>query len=273
MSSTPINTAAAPHAIVTGGSSGIGRAVAERLAGQGFSLTLIARRTELLERAKNELEKGGGTVGVATADVADEANLSNVIDAAQALRGPCHTLIACAGAVVPGRFENLNDATFRRLMDVNYLGSVNAVRAVYGGMTERRAGRIGLVASAAALIGIFGYTAYAGSKFALRGFAEALRGEAKAHGLCVTICYPGDTDTDQYAAETSQRPAETQAIAGAAPLADPKRVAEAFVRGMDRGRFAVYPGLEVAALGRTASFISPLLNARFDSLVSRFAKR
>ena len=265
---------APPHAIVTGGSDGIGRAAAIRLAEAGFALTLIARRPALLEEAARAVDtRGAAPVGFIACDVADEAALGGAIASAEAARGPCHTLVTAAGTVRPGRFEALDAAAFRQQMDVNYFGTVAAVRAVYPGMVARKAGRIGMIASAAALIGVFGYTAYAGSKFAVRGFAEALRGEAKAQGITVTLCYPGDTDTAQYAEEMTSRPRETAAIAGKASLTDPDRVARALLRGLDRGRFAVYPGFEVSVLGHTGSLIAPFLNLSFDRVVRRLAGR
>lgn len=268
------NKGEAPHAIVTGGSDGIGRAVALRLADAGFALTLIARRPALLEAAAALVrERGGGAVGTISCDVADGSGLAEAIAAAEAARGPCHTLVTAAGAVRPGRFEALDEADFAQQMAVNYFGTVAAVRAVWPGMVARGSGRIAMVSSAAALIGIYGYTAYAGSKFAVRGFAEALRGEARANGITVTLCYPGDTDTAQYTEELAARPAETSAIAGKASLVGPDHVARALVRGLDRGDFAVYPGLKVALLGRTGSLIAPFLNAGFDRIVRRLRQR
>jgi len=269
-----MSEAAPRHAIVTGGSLGIGRAVAERLYAQGFALTLVARREAPLAAAATALRREGGPeVAGLACDVCDAAALAAALAEAESARGPCHTLVTAAGEVRPGRFEALPEADFRRQMEVNFFGTVTAVRAVYPGMMARRQGRIAMVSSAAALIGIYGYTAYAPSKFALRGFAEALRGEARAHGITVSVAYPGDTDTAQYAAEAATRPPETAAIAGKARLMPPDRVAAAILKGLDRGRFAIYPNLEAAALGRTASLVSPALQAVFDRTVRRLGKR
>ena len=258
------------HAIVTGGSLGIGRAVAARLHAEGYALTLFARGADALEEAREALTAAGRPpVGTAVCDVTDRGALTAAIAAAERARGPCHTLVTAAGHVRPGRFENLTEADFRAQMEVNFHGAVGAVEAVWPGMVARGAGRIAMVSSAAALVGIYGYTAYASSKFALRGFAEALRGEARVHGIAVAIVYPGDTDTAQYRLEVETRPPETAAIAGKASLQSPEAVARAIVRGLDRGTFAIYPNLPTAALGRTASAIAPVLNAVFDRIVRR----
>lgn len=268
--SAGVGGAAARHAIVTGGSLGIGRAVAARLYAQGHALTLIARRAHALAAAAETISAAGGPpVGTIACDVTDRAALLAAIAAAEAARGPCHTLVAAAGHVRPGRFEELTEADFRAQMEVNFHGAVGAVEAVYPGMLARGEGRIAMVSSAAALVGIYGYTAYAASKFALRGFAEALRGEARVHGVTVAIVYPGDTDTEQYRIEVETRPPETAAIAGKASLQSADAVARAIVRGLDRGTFAIYPNVPTAALGRTASAIAPVLNAAFDRIVRR----
>lgn len=261
------------HAIITGGSSGIGYALAAGLAAEGYGLTLIARQHTRLQAAKAALVKlGSAGVGTLCCDAADGPALEASIDLAQKTGGPCDLLITAAGIVVPGRFDALDAGAFRTQMAVNYFGTVAAVRAVYGGMCARRSGHIVMIASAAALVGVYGYTAYGGSKFAVRGFAEALRGEARQNGVFVSIAYPGDTNTPQFTAEARDRPPETTAIAGGASLAEPDDVARAILAGVARNDFAIYPSRKVAALGRFSSLVAPILNARFDQIVRRFER-
>lgn len=265
------------HTIITGGSSGIGLECARQLMAQGHALTLIASREPLLAEAIETLARPSSPdptrLGYAVADVRDADAVTNAIASAEHARGPCDMLITSAGVVLPGRFEDLPAEEFKRQMDVNYHGTFNAVRAVYSGMIERGAGQIGMISSAAGLIGIFGYTAYAPTKFAVRGFAEALRGEAKPHGISVTICYPPDTDTPQLAAETPLKPDETKAIAGGAKAMQPEPVARALIKGMQRRQFAVYPGFEVTMLGALTSLVFPALNWHFDRTVRRIQRR
>ncbi|WMS44100.1 SDR family oxidoreductase [Acuticoccus sp. MNP-M23] len=258
------------HAIVTGGSHGIGFQVARILAGQGFQLSLLARRADDLVTACEALSReSGAPTGFEACDVGDPAALSAALKRVTERRGPCHTLVTAAGMVIPGKFDALPQDAFRQQMEVNFFGTLHAVQAVYPAMAECGAGRIGMIASAAALIGVYGYTAYAASKFAVRGFAESLRGEAASRGIAVSVAYPGDTDTAQLEAERAHRPAATSAIAAGASVATPEAVARAVVRGMDRGTFAIYPNTATTALGWTASMISPVLNARFDRAARR----
>ncbi|MCZ7530228.1 MAG: SDR family NAD(P)-dependent oxidoreductase [Acidimicrobiia bacterium] len=111
---------AGAHAIVTGGSSGIGLATARLLVTRGARVSLIARRREQLEAAAADLEATEGSVALATADVADPDALRAAISDLITEMGPCDILVTSAGASRPGHFEQLDDATFRRLMEVNY---------------------------------------------------------------------------------------------------------------------------------------------------------
>jgi len=261
------------HAIVTGGSHGIGYEVARILARQGFTLSLLARRADNLVTACESLSReSGARAGYEACDAADPVALAAALKRVVDRRGPCHTLVTAAGMVIPGKFDALPGISFRRQMEVNFFGTLHTVQAVYPAMAARGEGRIAMVASAAALIGVYGYTGYAASKYAVRGFAEALRSEARADGITVSVAYPGDTDTAQLKAERARRPAETKAIAEKASVQTPAAVARAIVRGMDRGAFAIYPNTTTAALGRTASLIAPVLNASFDRTVRKVQK-
>ncbi len=268
------------HAAITGASSGIGRAIAAQLLQQGVSVTVIASRPGPLDAAAESLramvqakDRAPVQIGKLCADVRDAPALSVGLLEAERQRGPIASLITSAGVVRPGAFEDLPAEEFRRQMDINYLGTVNAVRAVWPAMVERRSGRIGMIASAAWLKGIFGYTAYAPTKFAIRGFAEALRSEARPYGIGVTVCYPPDTDTPQLAAEIPERPLETQAIAGTAGVVQPETVARDLLAAMARGRFNAFIGVETKALGWVGSLVSPVLDWHFDRQVAAVNRR
>ena len=132
----------------------------------------------------------------------------------------------------PGYFEQIPLEVFEQTMMVNYFGSLYSIKAVlpnYGSQIRR--GNIVLVSSGAGLIGIYGYSAYCPSKFALRGLAESLRGELKPKGIGITIVYPPDTDTPQLAAENKIKPPETKQITATAKTWSPQAVAQQILRG------------------------------------------
>jgi 3-dehydrosphinganine reductase len=263
------------HVIITGGSSGIGLAVAHIFAARGALVSLLARTPELLESARGELLSAHPTaqVHIESVDVSDAIAVKDAVDRCEALLGPCDTLVASAGIVQPGRFETMPAETFDRQIDTNFTGSVNVVRAVYGTMKMRGNGRIMLVSSGAGLIGIYGYSAYSASKFALHGFAEALRAEARPHGVRISICFPPDTVTPQFAREIAERPPEAAVVMGKVSPWQPEAVAARIVNAIDRGTFEVFFGPTLYGLGRFGSLAKPLLNRWFDRAIFRIVRR
>ncbi len=236
---------------VTGGSSGIGLAVAQdwarRMQGRRGGIALFARDAARLAAAAKEI--AGLCPGVAVrgwaVDVADELAVSEVMTSAIAALGVPQRVILSAGVTLPGRFEGLEVAAQRRVMEVNYFGAVHVLQAL---LPRLEAGsRIGLIGSAAGMAGIHGYGGYAPSKFALRGLAEVLRVELSAQGIGVTLCQPPDTETAMLQAERGNRPAVTEAIAGPRALS-PAAVADCLIRAMEADRFHALPGLSVRLL-------------------------
>jgi 3-dehydrosphinganine reductase len=263
------------HALVTGGSSGIGRAVAELLVARGGAVSLIARDAARLHAAQRELRAAhpGARIEVFAADVSSAAALEAAIGAAVRASGPVDLLVNCAGIAEPGYFGRQPHDVHERTMAINYFGTLYATRAVVPAMVERQRGHLVFVASAVALLGMFGYTSYAPSKFAVRGLAESLRAELEPCGVGVTIVYPPDTDTPQLAAEQHTRPVEPRRIAATAGVWSAGAVAREVVRGVERRRLVVAPGAPLWLLARLHSLIAPLLNRHFDRLARRAARR
>jgi 3-dehydrosphinganine reductase len=130
-----------------------------------------------------------------------------------------------------------------------------------------------LVGSGAGIVGVYGYSAYSPTKFALRGLAEVLRAELSPEGIRVSIVYPPDTDTPQLAEENKTKPAETKAITAGAQTWSAEGVARSIVTGMDRGRFAITPGWEMTILHRLHSLINPALAWHFDRQAAQARKK
>lgn len=234
-------------------------ALAHRLAAAGWDLTLLARDAGRLEAAGDALRTHGGRVELRSADVADADAVAAAVASAIAALGPPSLVVACAGMVLPGRFVDQPLAAFDRSMAVNYLGSVHLVRAALPAMLAQGRGRIVLVASGAALLGLYGYGAYAPSKYAVRGLGETLRAELKPDGIAVAVVYPPDTDTPGFRAELGRRPPITSRLATAGGLMRADQVAAAILRGVGRGRFTIAPGRQMAALALLHSLLGPLL--------------
>jgi NAD(P)-dependent dehydrogenase (short-subunit alcohol dehydrogenase family) len=233
---------------VVGGSLGIGLAVAQRVAALGADVTVFARRREPLEQAAEAVRaacrRPGQSVAWRQLDVADHDQVAATMQTLVAERGAPDVLINCAGRAYPRRFEEITYAQFAEIMLVNLHGCWNTVQALLPHMKARGRGYVVNTSSIAGLIGVFGYTDYCASKFALVGFSEALRGEVKPDGITVSVLCPPDTETPGLAAENLTKPAETRAIAAAAKILSPEAVADALVRGMARETFLIIPGLD-----------------------------
>jgi 3-dehydrosphinganine reductase len=261
------------HAVITGGSSGIGLAVATALGARGDTVSLIARSADRLEQAAACLRAKGTTVHTAQADVADQLALTQAIAGLTAKAGPCDILVTAAGEARPGYFHELGDEVFRQMMEVDYFGTLYAIRAVSPSMTARGRGSIVAISSATAVLGIFGYTAYSPAKFAVRGLMESLRDELRPHGVHVACVYPPDVDTPQLAEENRYKPVETAAISGSVRPMSAEAVAAAIVRAIDRKRYAVYPDRSIALLATFGPIIAPILRTMIDRRVRRHSHR
>lgn len=260
-------------ALVTGGSSGIGLAVAHGLAEAGACVWLLARRKGALQTALRDLPVSrSGPHGLLVADVSDRAQIARAMARLESEAGVPDLLVNSAGETHPGYVQELPLEVFEKLMAINYFGTVHAIKAVLPGMSARGSGHIVNLSSGAGFLGVFGYTAYGATKFAVRGFSDALRAELAPLGLRVSIAFPPDTDTPQLAYENRFKPPETRALSGSAGVLSAQRVAREILRDVARGRYVILPGLEMKLLYRLNGLLGNAVYPLMDWLV-RAARR
>ncbi len=263
--------------LITGGSSGIGLALACQLAALGANIAITARTEETLEKARLEIEKNiipGHFVSAFSSDVTKPDLIKAAVNQLTQTYGVPDILINSAGVTRPGEFLKLDDSIFRWNMEVNYFGTLNSIRSVLPGMIERGSGIIANISSVAGYFNIYGYTAYGASKFAVNGLSEALRMELKPRGIQVSLIMPPDTDTPQLAYDTRYKPAITRMISGTIGKYKPEQTAKEILRGLRRGIYFIPIGsttrqlyLAEKILGRKFFYIL------FDRLVKKAVDR
>ena len=183
-------------ALVTGGASGIGQALAVQLAAQGARVVLVDVNVDGLQETVASISQQGGQARWRQLDVTDRAAAQAVVEEVYATEGPIDYLFNNAGICLFGDAHEMTSAQWDRLMEVNIHGVVHGVEAVYPRMVARGAGHIVNVASVVGLIPYAGGTAYSMTKHAVVGLSESLRGEGALHGVRVTAVCPGIIDTN-----------------------------------------------------------------------------
>jgi len=186
-------------AIVTGASSGIGRALAKALAARGARVGATARRGDRLAELAAEVRAAGGTIETAVADVGDRTALRAAVDALAARLGPVDLMIANAGTSAHSGADPVNAPGVERMTRVNFLGAVYAFESVLPGMLTRGSGHLVAISSLAAYKGVPGAAGYCATKAAVRTYCEALRIELRGRGVAVTCVCPGFIETPMTA--------------------------------------------------------------------------
>jgi short-subunit dehydrogenase len=218
-----------PVVIVTGASSGMGRALALRLGSEGYRIGLIARRRDQLEAVASQI----AVAVAAVADVGDRAALRAAVAEVEGRLGPADVMIANAGFGMPTRLDPLNIADVEETIRVNLMGVIYSVEAVLPGMLARGRGHLVAISSLAAFKGLPGESAYCASKAAVNAYMEGLRIALRTKGVVVTTVCPGFVRTAMTPMDSSAMPFLMSADAAA------RRIARLIARR--RGGVARFP--------------------------------
>jgi len=265
-------------ALITGGSSGIGFALAKKLSQEGVSVCLLARDIEKLAQAKQELEKLTKShpdqfVDTISCDVTDYDTLTTLLDAWLENHDTPDLVINSAGITYPGYFQDLDVEIFHRLMDVNYFGTLHILKYLIPKMISQGKGTVVNISSQAGFVGVFGYSGYGASKYAVRGLSDVLRAELKPLGIQMSIVFPPDTQTPQLEFEESLKPPETKAIAGSAHVLSAEHVAKTILRDVRRGKYVIIPGLEGNLFYRMVNLLGNFTYPIMDWMVRQAQKK
>lgn len=237
--------------VITGGSSGVGRVLADRLARRGAHIALIARDAARLETVRKELQTGtdpARRIAAFVCDVADAALVDQTFERISNEFGPPHILINSAGILREGYFENQGLDTFREIMEINFFGTLNCIRAVLPHFKQAGSGRIVNIASVAGLMGVFGYSAYCASKHAVIGLTATLRAELQPQNIAFHLVCPPEFDSPMVDAVNVNRTPENKMLAHTIPVMEPDAVADTVIRGIEQDRFEIVPGFVTRVL-------------------------
>ena len=187
---------ARPLAFITGAGRGVGRAIALRLAHDGYAIAVVARSQPSIAAVADEIAAAGGTGLALKCDVSNRGDVRQAVKEADQALGPIEVLVNNAGIAESAPFTSMDDELWERTLSVNLSGTYHCMRAVLPGMFERRHGRVINIASSAGKVG-FAYTAaYAASKHGVLGLTRSVALEAEPRGVTVNAICPGWINTD-----------------------------------------------------------------------------
>jgi len=246
-------------AIITGASSGIGKATALLMAGERMNLALASRDPNSLDAVRNEVERSGSPVLACPTDVTNPGQVQALVDETMHLFGQIDIIVCCAGQYLRRPAAKLTIPEIRHIMEVNYFGTLNLIYPVLPMMLERGSGHIVVVSSVDGKKGLPPDTAYVPSKFALVGFMDVLRQELHGSGVHASTICPGRVDTPMV--EGIRLPLGSRSIPSA-------RVARSIVRAIKRRRAEVI----VPYIGPKALVIANSFSPRLGDWLVRLLK-
>jgi short-subunit dehydrogenase len=242
--------------LITGASSGIGRALAELLADHGAKVGLLARRAGRLRELAAGISARGGRAECAAADVSVAEDVAAAVAALEQSLGPCDVLVANAGVYRKTAARDFDLARMRLVVETNLIGVFHSVGAVAPGMVRRGQGHLAAVSSLAGMLGLPGAAAYSASKRGVVTLMESLRADLWRQGVKVTTVCPGYVDTPMITAEER---ATLHCLVTAAEAA--RRIAWAIQQGRAEYWFPWWTAFQV----RLAQWLPPALRARILS--------
>lgn len=247
--------------ILTGASSGIGRALATELVHQGARLVVVARRPERLDELKQSLAGAPGEILTLAGDIADPAVQRDAVKYAVDSFGGLDLLVNNAGIGAMGRFDEASPERLRQVMEVNFFAAVELTRLALPALEQGRTPIVVNVSSVLGHRGVPGCAEYCASKFALEGFSQSLRAELAPRGIDVLVVSPARTKTEFFEQAIDANSTPWPGIKGMSS----ERVARRTVRAIRRGQHQ----LVISAGGKALVWVSRLFPGIVDRVLAR----
>jgi short-subunit dehydrogenase len=251
---------------ITGASSGIGRAIALRLARDGASLAICARRRERLDAVAAEIIRAGGTSLAMVADVTHEQEMERFVERTVDRWGQLDVMVCNAGYGVYGSIDQIATEKMTAMMEVNYLGTLLAAKAALAVFRRQGRGHLVVISSIVGKRGVPYVGAYAATKFAQVGLAESLRSELVGTGIHVTVVYPISTATEFHEVMVQHSGYATRA---SGPRQSPESVADAVARAIEHPVPEVYP----YRISKALAVFSSIAPGWCDRMVKKWGRK
>ena len=246
-------------ALITGGSSGIGLALAMKLAAAGCHVGILSRDTQKLAGALAKIRQAASSPAVKVttiqADVSNFGSLNQSISSWISTEGVPDLMVNSVGFGQPGLFEDTPLAMYHQMMDTNYFGSVHTTKIILPLMLKRRSGHIVYVSSVVGFLGMYGYSSYAPTKFAVKGFVDTLRTEIRGSGVQLTLVFPPDTETPGLEAEKPFQPPVLVAMNESVPPISADACANHIFKGIEKNRYIITPGFDSTFIFKLAGLL------------------
>jgi short-subunit dehydrogenase len=249
--------------LITGASSGIGKALAYKFAKEGSRVMLAARNGEKLKRIVDDIKEKGGEAAYCIADVKDENDCKGMVLSTVVRFGGVDVLINNAGISMRALFKDLELNVLKTLMDVNFWGAVYSTKHAFPYILKSK-GSIVAISSIAGLTGLPARSGYSSSKFALRGFMETLRVENLKTGVHVLMVYPGFTASNiRNTALTANGSQQGESPRDETKMMSAEEVANHVYKAVKKRKRSII----LTAEGKITAFISKFFPAFMDKLV------
>ena len=252
---------------ITGASAGIGRTTALRLAREGASVAICARRADRLDAVATEIVAAGGLALPMVADVTRFGDMDAFVARTVERFGRLDVMLCNAGFGIAGAIDDIAPDQMQKLMDINYTGTYLATRAALPQFRRQRSGHIIIVSSIVGKRGVPYMGAYAATKFAQVGLAECLRSELLGSGIHVSIVFPVSTETEFF--DVMSRETGVAVTRAMGPRQSVETVADAIARAIRRPVPEVYPH----AVSRALVILNALAPGFTDRVIKRFGRK
>lgn len=261
-------------AVVTGAASGIGHATAVELARRGCDVALVTRKNvEGLERTADEVRALGRKASTHMADVGDRAAMAKLPAEVEAAHGHVHILVNNAGVTLMGEFEEVSLESMDWIININLWGVLHGTKFFLPLIRREKWGHVCSISSLQGLLALTSQTTYSATKFAVRGFSEALRGELAPHNIGVSVVFPGIIKTDVVGAARAEGEAALKLQRNLGKFIskyamEPSVCARQIVDGIEKNRARTL----VTGSARIADVLKRVMPSTVDALAARMTR-